>query len=288
MFRDAVIKTLVQLLNTFSFKEKNYMSHIQKAIETINNKKEKVLSVFVTAGFPARNNFVDLAFGLLDAGADMLEIGIPFSDPLADGQVIQQSSQAAIESGVATRDVLSYIHSIKKHTGKPIIAMGYANPILHYGVSNFFNDAAIAGADGVIVPDIPIEEYDDFFNCNKQGLDVILLATSASGSSRVKMIDKKSSGFVYCVSVLGITGARGMFTDVEVDAIRATRARITNNKMLVGFGISTPENIKQVAPHCDGVIVGSAIIKSLMNERESCSYENTFKLVRALKTRCRI
>ncbi len=262
------------------------MSLIKSSIENIITKNEKVLSVFLTAGFPARENFVALAVGLLDAGADMLEIGIPFSDPLADGAVIQQSSQAALESGVTVRDVLSFIQEIKKQTGKPIIAMGYANPILHYGVNNFFRDAANAGTDGVIVPDIPIEEYDDFFNVDKQNLDVILLATSASGEARIKMIDEKSSGFVYCVSVLGTTGVRGKFSPAEIEAIQSTRAQITNNKMLVGFGISTPENIKQVAPHCDGVIVGSAIIKSLMNETKSSTYENTCSLVRVLKEGC--
>jgi tryptophan synthase alpha chain len=232
-----------------------------------------VLSVFLTAGFPSKYNFVELAKNVLDEGADMMEIGIPFSDPLADGPVIQASSKIALDNGVTLKDVLNYSGIIYSSTDKPIILMGYANPIRKYGLKSFLNDAVNAGVKGLIVPDVPLEEYDSFFENGNHNIDVILLTTPASTEERIKMIDDKSSGFVYCVSVTGITGARDNFSDKVVNNIIRTRSVIKKNKMLIGFGISKPEHVKTFAPYCDGVIVASAVIKSLMSDDISCTLE---------------
>jgi tryptophan synthase alpha chain len=259
------------------------MSRIKEEIEKINNRNEKALSIFLTGGYPEVEGFVDFALQVLDAGADMLEIGIPFSDPLADGAVIQQSSQLALGNGVNLKRVLQLTAEIKINTNKPVILMGYANPIFHYGIERFFKDANEAGADGVIVPDIPIDEFESFFPKDRNEIDTILLTTPQSGENRIKQIDSESSGFVYCVSVSGTTGVRDSFSEEDINSLMETRKIIKKNKMLVGFGISTQENIKQVSPYCDGVIVGSALIKSL---RDS-GIKDTLKLVKNLKNGCK-
>lgn len=173
---------------------------ISEYIDSVN-KARKVLSIFLTAGFPNKEKFVDTALSVLDSGADMLEIGIPFSDPLADGHVIQESSYDALKQGVKMKDVFSYTEAIVKKTDKPIVLMGYANPIMKYGKNNFAQDAINCGAKGLIVPDVPINEYDDFFNESYNDLEIVLLTTPTSDEERIKLIDKKSRGFVYCVSI---------------------------------------------------------------------------------------
>jgi len=258
------------------------MLKIYKKIEEVNNRSEKVLSVFLTAGYPDKENFVELALGVLDAGVDMLEIGIPFSDPLADGAVIQKSSLVAIENGVNLESVFEFSRSIRAKIDKPLILMGYANPVFRYGVIRFVSDAVNCGIDGLIIPDIPLEEYDSFYPSDGMFLDTILLTTPQSGEERIKKIDSISSGFVYCVSVSGTTGVRNSFTDSEIKSLQNTRRLIKKNKMLVGFGISTVENIKQVSPFCDGVIVGSAVIKKL----EESGMAGVFDFVKTLKAGC--
>jgi len=262
------------------------MSKLREHIQSVNNKNEKALSIFLTAGFPNKDSFVDLACKVFDAGADILELGIPFSDPLADGPVIQHSSHLAIQNGINIKDVLEYTETIKSKKNKPVVLMGYANPILNYGKSNFFRDASAAGVDGLIVPDVPLEEYDSFFQDQKD-LDVILLTTPTSTEERIRKIDEMSKGFVYCVSVTGTTGIRKDFSEETLNSLKSTHS-IVKNKMLVGFGISNPENIKQVSSFCDGVIVGSAVIKKLMNGNYKDDLEETDKLINQLKEACKI
>jgi len=280
------------------------MNFLNKYIGVINNKNEKVLSVFLTAGFPGRESFVDTAKGILDAGADMLEIGIPFSDPLADGPIIQLSSKAALDNGINIKDCLKYAGILSAYTSKPLIFMGYGNPVKKYGVEQFMRDSSNAGISGVIIPDVPLEEYSSFYNYQSEGNDplqknnnelllaqyelprrlpdIILLTTPTSTEERIKRIDSKSRGFVYCVSITGTTGVNEGFTEENYSNLQRTRSLI-NNKMLIGFGISKPDDIKRFSPYCDGVIVGSTIIKSLMNSFDSNS---TFKLVSELKNAC--
>ena len=256
-------------------------SKIAKYIEEKNTNGEKILSVFLTSGFPQKDNFVELALNILDDGADMLEIGFPFSDPIADGPVIQHSSQTALSNGIDLLKTLNYVKEIKEHTEKPIILMGYANPLMSYGLEKFADDSKKIGVDGLIVPDIPLDEYDNFFTSNFDGTDIILLITPTTPTERIKMIDKISSGFVYCVSVTGTTGIQKSASTDNLQFIKNAYEQCTKNKVLVGFGISSVEDVKYYKSYCDGVIVGSAVIKSLMND--NIKYEKTLELVRNLK-----
>lgn len=259
------------------------MSYIHNYIEKLNNQKRKALSIFLTAGFPDKKKFAELAKAVLDAGADMLELGIPFSDPLADGPIIQTSSNIALNNNVTTYDVLKYAEIISKYSEKPIILMGYANPINKYNKLNFFNDAANAGVKGLIVPDIPLEEYDSFYDCDTKNLDIILLTTPTSTNERIISIDNKSKGFVYCVSVTGTTGIKDSFSNETFENLKRTYSLIKKNKMLIGFGISKPDDVKNFSPYCDGVIVGSRIIKSILN---GDTFDDTLKIIHELSTAC--
>lgn len=260
------------------------MSYIAQYIDKLNANNRKALSVFLTAGFPTKDTFMEVAKGILDAGADMLEIGMPFSDPLADGPVIQESSKLALEQGIDTDTIFDYVQQLRQYTDKPLILMGYANPILQYGKSKFASKVKSSGANGLIIPDIPIEEYETFIANEFDGIDIVLLTTPVSSDERITAIDTKSSGFVYCVSVTGTTGMQKSFNDETLNNLNRTYQLITNNKMMIGFGISTPENVKTFVPYCDGVIVGSAVIKSLLENGES--FSKTYELVNSLSDAC--
>lgn len=258
---------------------------IKEYIEKVNAGNEKVLSIFLTAGFPRKADFVSLAEKVLNAGADMLEIGIPFSDPLADGPVIQFSSQTALENGITIQDAFNLAEEIRKKTDKPLIAMTYANIVSNYGIEEFVNDASSSGLNGVIIPDLSLDEYDKFITFQKEDFDIILLATPTSSNERIKALDEKSKGFVYYVSVTGTTGTRNGFSEVDVSSMQKTHELISRNKMLAGFGISSPENILQIKNYCDGVIVGSAVIKKLMQGE---SYDAIAAFISELKKVCRV
>lgn len=259
------------------------MNTIQNYITGINAAGSKALAVFLTAGFPDTNSYVDIACGMLDAGADILEIGIPFSDPLADGPVIQNASQIALDNGVDFQQVFAFCNAIRQRSDKKIVAMGYANPILSYGVERFFTDAAQAGFNGLIVPDVPLDEYENFYGKAPKELEVILLITPVTTPSRISMIDGKSRGFLYYVSVAGTTGAH-QWDDAVLAGLKKVRSLYLQNKLMVGFGVASPEDIVKIKPYCDGVIVGSAIIKQLQQEPGNIAKIEQF--VSSLKSAC--
>ncbi len=258
------------------------MNSIREHIDAINKKKEKALSIFLTAGYPNKNSFLELTDLVIDNGADILELGIPFSDPLADGPIIQKSSFVAINSGITTKHVLEYSNKIAAKHSKPIILMGYANPIVKYGINNFFTDCLNSGVSGLIIPDVPIEEYDDFFASKPDKLDAILLASPTSTANRIKSIDEKSSGFVYVVSMRGTTGNLNSNSSSTESYLETCRENIINNKIMIGFGINGEESIKKFYGYCNGFIVGSAIIKRLETE----SFTEVGKFVSELKRAC--
>jgi len=258
------------------------MSKIKNRIEEINNNGKKALSIFLTSGFPTIESFVDNTNRIIDAGADLIELGMPFSDPLADGGVIQQSSQTALGNGITQKQTFQFAEEIKKQNDIPLILMGYANTLQKYGKEQFEQDAINAGVDGLIIPDVPLEEFDEFFFLFSSKLDKILLTTPTSTTDRIKQIDNSSSGFVYCVSVAGTTGIRDGFGDSVIKNLHSTNNTIEKNKMLIGFGISKHENIKQLFPYADGFIVGSAVIKSLQNN----GIDATVELVKSLSKAC--
>ena len=255
------------------------MENISNYISIKNKSGEKILSIFLTSGFPDKNFFAELAIEVLNSGADMLEIGFPFSDPLADGPTIQYSSQQALENGINIKSTLEYVKEIREKSDKPIILMGYANPVLSYGVNKFAEDAKSFGVNGVIIPDVPIDEYNNFFNDAFNGLEKILLTTPTTPEDRIKKIDDLSEGFVYYVSMTGTTGKHIKHNDEIMNPLKKTYSLIKKNKMLIGFGIKNQDDIKIISPYCSGVIVGSAVIKSLMNENK----DSTLELIRNLK-----
>ncbi len=196
------------------------MEKISDYISEKNNKGEKILSIFLTSGFPDKDKFAELAVEILNAGADMLEIGFPFSDPLADGPTIQYSSQKALDNGINIKSTFNYVKDIRKKSNKPLILMGYANPVLSYRLKNFADEAKSAGVNGVIIPDVPIDEYDNFFNGAFNGLEKILLTTPTTSVDRIKKIDDLSEGFVYYVSMTGTTGKQVKHSNEILDPLK--------------------------------------------------------------------
>lgn len=259
------------------------MSKIESTIKNEISNGRKVLSVFLTAGFPVVDGFSDLVLKTFESGADMIELGIPFSDPIADGPVIQYSSQVAIENGITLEKVFLIVSEIRKHSDKPIILMGYANPILKFSATSFFSACNELKVDGLIIPDIPLEEYDSFFDTSVKNIDTILLVSPTSDNNRIKLIGEKSRGFVYCVSVKGITGERNSVSQESLDYIKKVKTILPDKNILVGFGISNPLIAKRFASVSDGVIVGSAAIKLLVENK----FEEMFNLLNSIKNELR-
>lgn len=260
------------------------MSYIAQYINSLNSNNRKVLTTFLTAGFPDKEKFTDTAVEMLDSGSDIFELGIPFSDPIADGPVIQKTSFSALQNNVNMEDVFEASYKIKKQSSKPLILMGYSNPILKYGTKLFCEKAKDSGVDGVIIPDIPLEEHNSFFSSAFSVLDKILLTTPVSGEERIKEIDRKSQGFLYCVSVKGTTGGENVFTKEVVENIERTYKYVNKNKMLVGFGISSPNDIEKIKTTCDGVIVASSIMKIM--QKENYKIDEVLEFVSSLSKAC--
>ncbi len=261
------------------------MSIINEKISLVNDNNEKALTVFLTSGYPNPNNFVELVLEIEKAGADIIEIGLPFGDSLADGPVVQTSYTHSLKNGINLESTFKFIFEIRQKSEIPIVLMSSSNPIVNYGKQKLSNKAKESGVNGLIIPDVPLEEYEDFFQNHFDGLDTIMLTTPTSSKNRIELIDDKSSGFLYCVSVVGTTGVRKTFDQSVTENLKRTYNSINKNKMQIGFGISCTEDVKQFSPYCDGVIVGSAIIKSLENDNDN--YSNTIELVKTLKNACK-
>jgi tryptophan synthase alpha chain len=231
---------------------------------------------YLTAGFPSIEETVDLLCALEDGGAAAIELGLPFSDPLADGPVIQSTSQRALEGGIHHRRILELVAAFRRRSELPLILMGYLNPILAYGATGFFTEAAAAGADGLIVPDLPPEEAGRWHGAAvAAGLDWIFLAAPTSSRFRLEQVDACSTAFNYCVSVTGVTGAReDLGTDLSAYLERARAA--FEKPFVVGFGISRREHVEAVSPPAAGVVVGSALLRAIAecdgaSQRRQCA-----------------
>lgn len=262
------------------------MSRIDKVFEE-KGSDDKIMSLFLTAGFPDLESTVDLILGFEKNGADMIELGMPFSDPLADGPTIQYSSDIAIQNGITMDRIFEMVKEVRKSSEIPIILMGYMNPVLRYGVDRFCKKAEEAGVDGLIIPDIPIEEGGIIEeHAQNAGLSMIYLVAPNTSDERMKQADQKSAGFVYCVSVTGVTGARdGEEVSRSVSTfIERVKANITNNPVLVGFGIRSHEDAIDIASIADGFIVGSALIDTVRNNYPSDHWQSElFNFVHTLK-----
>lgn len=251
-------------------------------------KSDKVMSLFLTAGYPTPDVTTELVLGFEKAGADLIELGIPFSDPLADGPTIQYSSQEAIRQGITMERIFEMVREIRKESEIPLILMGYINPILNHGVSSFCRDAAAAGVDGLILPDVTLEEVGLVqADADANGLALIHLVAPNTTDERMVKIDEASNGFVYCVSVTGVTGARDgdeVARSVERFIDRVDR-QVRRNPTLVGFGIKSHEDAVKISAKADGYIVGSALIESIRQAWPAPGWkEEVFAFVRRLKT----
>jgi tryptophan synthase alpha chain len=242
------------------------MSRIQKTFAGLQAQKKKALITFITAGDPAPDLTVPLLHALVDSGADILELGVPFSDPMAEGPVIQRANERALVFNVGMQDVLNYVREFRKdnqHT--PVVLMGYANPIERMGVDRFVNDAKAAGVDGAIVVDYPPEEATEFAEKLKaQDMDLIFLLAPTSTEARIRQVAQISSGFSYYVSLRGVTGAGHIDTAEVSERIAAIRQHV-KLPIGVGFGIRDGETAKAVASVSDAIVIGSRIIQELEN-----------------------
>jgi tryptophan synthase alpha chain len=238
------------------------VTRIDKVFRRLKQKGEKALIPFVTAGDPDIETSRSLALEIAARGADILELGIPFSDPLADGPTIQAASSRALKTGVHFADVLTLAGELRRDTDIPLVFMGYYNPILRYGLEKAAQDAAQQGVDGFIIPDLPPEEAESWRRAARAaGVSTIFLAAPTSGE-RIKTLGRLTQGFLYYVSVTGITGARTELPRELVQELEEVR-RLVKCPVAVGFGISTPEQVKNLAPHVDGVVVGSVIVQQV-------------------------
>ena len=221
----------------------------------------KCLISFVTAGDPDLETTRSLVLALEKAGVDIIELGIPFSDPQADGPVIQAAGQRALKSGTTLSKVLDLARSLKGDIKTPLVLMGYYNPIMSYGEERFARDAAATGISGVIVPDLPFDEGEDFYSMlDREGVDGILMVTPNTEEDRLVETGRRAKGFVYCVSLLGITGQESGFHEQMGEYIARVRKHVSI-PLSLGFGIDGPEKAARVASMVDGVVVGSAIVR---------------------------
>jgi len=233
------------------------VSRIQKHLDSLNGKK--ALVAFYTAGDPNLDASKEIFAAIEKSGADIIEIGVPFSDPLADGPTIQASSYRSLNNGTTLKKIIKLVSDIRKTSQLPVVLMTSFNPVFVYGQKEFVADALKAGVDGVIIPDLPHEEADEFLEI-AEGLDMIFLLSPTSTTDRVKQIGKISKGFVYYISLTGTTGTQESLSselEAKVEAIKKS----VSLPVLVGFGISGPEQAREAAKVSDGVIIGSAIVK---------------------------
>jgi len=232
------------------------MSRIQQVFQN-----KKAFIAFVTCGDPDLETTAQIVREMAASGADLIELGIPFSDPVAEGAVIQAANARALAGGVTTDQIFELVRALRNDVSIPMVFMTYANIVFSYGTERFLKNAAQAGIDGLILPDVPFEEKADFAPaCRAHGLDFISLIAPTS-RERIAMIAREAEGFVYCVSSMGVTGVRGQITTDVGEMIRQVREANPEIPCAIGFGISTPEQAREMAKISDGVIVGSAIVR---------------------------
>lgn len=239
-------------------------------INLLFERKEKnVLSIYFTAGFPKLNDTVSILKSLQNNGVDLVEIGVPFSDPMADGLIIQNSSQQALKNGMSIRKLFDQITEIREHIHIPLILMGYLNPIMQYGFENFCKECSKTGIDGMIIPDLPMSEYLSDYKeiADKYKIEFIFLITPETSDERIREIDKHTNGFIYMVSSAAVTGVQNSF-DNKVEYFNRINAMNLKNPRLIGFGISNHSTLEMVNRYSSGAIIGSAFIKALFETND--------------------
>ncbi len=238
---------------------------IQKTFKKLQKEGKKAFIPYIMAGDPDLKRTKDIVRLFEECGADIVELGVPFSDPLADGPTIQRASERALRNGVTLRNVIALVKGFGQEIKIPIVLMTYYNPVFKYGIELFISDAREAGIDGVIIPDLPPDEAAEFIRLSKKAhLNTIFLLAPTSTEDRVKKVVRASTGFIYYVSITGITGA-ALSLDGSMEVLISNIRKYTDKPIAVGFGVSTPEEASAVARVSDGVIVGSAIVKRIHN-----------------------
>lgn len=260
------------------------MNRIEAKFRELKAKKKKAFIAFITAGYPSLAVTEKLVIEFSRSGVDIVELGVPFSDPMADGPVIQESSFQALKKNTNLKDILKTVKKIRRSTQIPVCLMTYYNPIFIFGEEKFVKEARSSGVDGVIVPDLPPEEGRSLIRlCNKYGLDNICFIAPTTSVSRMKRIVGAARGFIYYVSLTGVTGARRALPQDMVKNLRSIK-RLTKKPVCVGFGVSTAAQVKQVMEASDGVIVGSAIVKKIKDNIGNADLvDNVGDFVRGLK-----
>jgi tryptophan synthase alpha chain len=244
------------------------MSRIERRFDSLKRKGEKALIVYLTAGDPSLDITEALVLGLDAAGTDVVEIGVPFSDPTADGPIIQAASQRALRNGVTLSEVLNGIEKIRQTSQIPIVLFGYYNPIFCYGNQRFAKRARDAGVDGILVVDLPLEESDELRrHTDQSGVDFISLIAPTTNAERIRQVSTRATGFLYYISITGVTGtAKPQFPDMRRDVERIRG--ITSLPLVVGFGITAPQQAEKIAPFVDGIVIGSAFVRMIEENRD--------------------
>jgi tryptophan synthase alpha chain len=244
------------------------MSRINRTFDRLRKSGQTALIPFIMAGDPDLETTEAFVFKMAKSGADIIEIGFPFSDPIADGPTIQSASQRALQNGISLKEIFPLTERLKK-LSIPLVLMTYFNPIFRYGLREFAEGCQRSGVDGVIIPDLPPEEAGPWIReARARGLDTIFLIAPTSTPRRIRLVNRYSRGFIYYVSVTGVTGTRGKLPEELESSVRGVKEQ-TKKPVAVGFGISTPEQAKDISLFADGVIVGSAIIKIIEENLEN-------------------
>ncbi len=239
------------------------MTRIDKKFEDLRAEGKKAFITYITAGDPSLEGTYDLVLSLEAAGADLIEIGVPFSDPIADGPVIQRATERALANDVTLGKILDLVKRIRETSDIPLMLMSYYNPLLNHGLERLAKDAAHAGLDGILASDLTVEEAGPFVRTMKaEGLNTVFLVAPTSSAERIPKIARTSTGFLYAVSRTGVTGETNQLSDELVEFVRLLK-RHTDQPIAVGFGISAPEHVRAVGAEADGAIVGSAIVQQI-------------------------
>ena len=261
------------------------MIRVKNKFKELKQKKQKAFGVFLTAGYPSLEYSKDIFKKILDAEVDFIEIGLPFSDPMADGPLIQHSSQIAIEQDTSVEECFKLVKEIRKiNNDIPIILMGYYNPIHYYGNLKFIKKAISSGIDGLIIVDLPMEEDEEFYNLScKNNLPLIRLVTPTTDKERLKKILKNAYGFVYYVSVTGITGTKSASVNDVKNKIKVIK-KITNLPVIAGFGIKNSVDAKKMSSISDGIVIGSSLVNKIEEVyKKKNGLNEIFKFLKSFK-----
>lgn len=250
---------------------------MSRITELFDRKRQRILNVYCTAGFPELNSTLTIMQSLQENGVDLIELGMPYSDPLADGEVIQKSSSRALQNGMKMKVLFEQLTNMRETVSVPVILMGYMNPVLQYGFDRFCADAAACGVDGLILPDLPEYEFENEYGdiIKKYGLDFIFLITPETSADRIQKLDELSSGFLYAVSSSSTTGSNTNMSDVS-GYLKQLNSFSLKNPVLVGFGIKDKQTFDGACAYANGAIIGTAYIKALENATDIREATQTF------------